>query len=109
MYRPSQPRQTLIVETPEIAEAIDLATGEIRPVSDVVGEDYEKALQLRMALEQESRRVAPYTRRAALHTVPVHLVSLAQERRFYLRHETEDSRCAQRRPRVAWARSGFSR
>lgn len=86
---------SLVVDTPEISEALDLETGEIRPVRDVVGEDYEKALQLRMALRQGIAAGEPLLA-CPLCTVPVHLVSLAQERRFYLRHETEDDRCPAR-------------
>jgi len=84
-----QQASSLVVADPEIAEAIDLETGEIRPVRDVVGEDYEKALQLRMALRQGIAAGEPLLA-CPLCAVPVHLVSLAQERRFYLRHETED-------------------
>ena len=92
---PRQQPSSLVVADPEIAEALDLETGEIRPVRDVVGEDYEKALQLRMALRQGIAAGTPLLA-CPLCTVPVHLVSLAQERRFYLRHETEDGRCPAR-------------
>jgi hypothetical protein len=98
MYSFSMPRQqtpSLVVADPEIAEALDLETGEIRPVRDVVGDDYEKALQLRMALRQGIAAGEPLLA-CPLCAVPVHLVSLAQERRFYLRHETEDGRCPAR-------------
>lgn len=59
---------------------------------DVVGEDYERALQTRMALKQGIEADNPLLA-CPLCSVPVHLVSLSQERRFYLRHETEDGRC----------------
>ncbi|MDA8254655.1 MAG: DUF6035 family protein [Betaproteobacteria bacterium] len=83
---------SLVVDNPEIAEARDLATGEIHTVWDVVGEDYERALQTRMALKQGIEAGTPQLV-CPLCSVPVHLVSLSQERRFYLRHETEDGRC----------------
>lgn len=84
--------KSLVVDTPEITEVLDLATGEISSVLDAIGEDYEKALQLRMALRQgivseKPLLVCPFC------IVPVHLVSLPQERRFYFRHEIEDGRC----------------
>lgn len=84
--------QSLVVDNPEIAEARDLATGEIRSVWEVVGEDYEKALQTRMALKQAIEAETPLLA-CPLCSVPIHMVSLSQERRFYLRHETEDGRC----------------
>ncbi|MDD2701053.1 MAG: DUF6035 family protein [Sideroxydans sp.] len=86
---------SLVVADPEITEALDLETGEIRHVHDVVGEDYERALQLRMALKQGIAAGKPLLA-CPLCAVPIHLVSLAQERRFYLRHETEDGRCSAR-------------
>lgn len=86
------PAPSLTVDNPEIAEVLDLASGEILRVQDLVGDDYQKALQLRMALRQGIAAGKPLFA-CPLCTVPVHLVSLAQERRFYLRHEVEDGRC----------------
>lgn len=86
---------SLVVGDPEIDEALDLETGEIHPVQDVVGEDYEKALQLRMRLRQGFAAGKPLLA-CSFCAVPVHLVSRAQERRFYLRRETEDGRCPAR-------------
>lgn len=86
------PTASLVVNDPEIDEVLDLSTGEILPARETVGEDYEKALQLRMNLRQGIAAVKPLLA-CPLCVVPVHLVSLAQERRFYFRHETEDGRC----------------
>lgn len=82
----------LTVDNPEIDEALDLATGEIVSASEKIGADYEKTLQLRMALRQGIAGGAPLLA-CPYCTVPVHLVSLSQERRFYFRHEIEDGRC----------------
>lgn len=90
-----QKAPSLVVADPKIAEVLDLETGEIRRVRDVVGEDYEKALQLRMALKQGIAAGVPLLA-CPLCSVPVHLVSLAHDRQFYLRHETEDGRCPAR-------------
>lgn len=87
--------QSLVVPDPEIAEVLDLETGETLTAADAVGEDYEKALQLRMRLRQGIAADKPVYA-CPLCAVPVHLVSLAQERRFYFRHETEDGRCPAR-------------
>lgn len=89
------PTSNLVVDRPEIVEALDLETGEIPSVWDLVGNDYEKALQLRMALRQGIAAGSPLLA-CPLCLVPVHLVSLPQDRRFYLRHETEDGRCPAR-------------
>lgn len=86
------PMKSLLVDDPEIDEMLDLTTGEILPARETVGEDYEKALQLRMNLRQGIAAAKPLLA-CPLCVVPVHLVSLAQERRFYFRHETEDGRC----------------
>ena len=84
--------KSLVVDDPEIDEVRDLSTGELISARDAVGEDYEKALQFRMALMQGNRAGRPpYA--CPLCSVPVHLVSMTQERRFYFRHETEDGRC----------------
>lgn len=69
-----------------------MSSGEILLAREAVGEDYEKALQLRMALRQGIAAGKPIYS-CPLCVVPVHLVSLAQERRFHFRHETEDGRC----------------
>ena len=82
----------LLVDRPEIDEVLDLETGEILPAREVVGYDYEKVLQLRMNLmlgNQSGHSIYA----CPLCVVPVHLVSLKKERRFYFRHETEDGRC----------------
>lgn len=86
-------RQTsLAVASPEIDEVLVDETGELVPAWLAIGEDYEKALQLRMALRQGIAADKPILR-CPFCTVPVHLVSLATERKFYFRHETEDGRC----------------
>jgi hypothetical protein len=83
---------SLAAETLEIEEVLDLETGEFVPAREKIGEDYEKALQLRMALKQGIAADKPLLG-CSLCAVPVHLVSLSQERRFYFRHEIEDGRC----------------
>jgi hypothetical protein len=82
----------LLVDKPVIDEVLDLDTGEILPAWKAVGDDYEKAVQLRMNLKQGNRSGRPVYA-CPLCVVPVHLVSMMKERRFYFRHETEDGRC----------------
>lgn len=86
---------SLAAETLEIEEVLDLETGEYVSAREKIGSDYEKALQLRMALKQGIAANKPLLG-CSLCAVPVHLVSLSQERRFYFRHEIEDGRCLAR-------------
>lgn len=89
----SYANSSLAVDNPEIDEVLNFATGEICSVQQVIGEDLEKAHQLRMALRQGISDNKPLYA-CPLCVVPVHLVSLTQERRFYFRHEIEDGRCS---------------
>lgn len=90
---PRQKTTSLIVADPEISEVLDLETGEIRPVRDVIGEDYEKVLQLRMALKQGIAAGVPLLA-CPMCTVPVHLVSRKKARQFFFRHEIEEGSCS---------------
>jgi hypothetical protein len=83
---------SLVVDNPQINEVLNLETGEILPVFDLIGDDYERAIQLRMAMKEGNATGSPIWA-CSLCSVPVHIVSLSQERRFYLRHEAEDGRC----------------
>lgn len=44
------PEASLAVESPEIEEVLDLVTGEHLPAATVIGDDYARAIQLRMQL-----------------------------------------------------------
>ncbi|MEJ2630858.1 MAG: DUF6035 family protein [Acidihalobacter sp.] len=83
------------VSSPEIKEVMNLETGEILSVEEVVGSDYEKTLQLRMRLQQ-SIALGEAEFACPLCGVPVHLVSLTKTRLFYFRHQIEDGRCPAR-------------
>lgn len=85
-------RRSLAVDDPEIDEILDLSTGEILSVQNAIGDDYEKAVQLRMSLREGIAAKKPLLA-CPLCVVPVHMVSLSQERRFFFRHQTEDGRC----------------
>lgn len=85
----------LLVADPQIDEVMDLATGNVAPAESWVSGDYQQVLELRMRLMQELQAGRPVLA-CPLCAVPVHLVSLAAERRFYFRHETEDGRCPAR-------------
>ena len=85
----------LLVADPQINEVMDLATGNVAPAESWVSGDYQQVLELRMRLMQDMQAGRPLLA-CPLCAVPVHLVSLAAERRFYFRHETEDGRCPAR-------------
>lgn len=81
------------VEDPEVAELLDLATGRCERHADVIGDDYEKALQLRMQLQTDLRREQPRFV-CAMCMTPVYLVSRPEGRKFFFRHSLEDGRCS---------------
>lgn len=98
---PSGYRQTALpralgrfaVENPEVAELLDLATGRCVLHADVIGDDYEKTLQLRMQLQTDLRRERPRFV-CAMCMTPVYLVSRPEGRKFFFRHSLEDGRCS---------------
>ncbi len=83
---------TLVVKNPLIKEALDLSTGAIQTVWEVVGNDYEKVLQKRLALKTCNETGNPILA-CPLCLVPLHLVSLSKKRLFYFRHEEENGQC----------------
>lgn len=81
------------VEDPEVVELLDLSTGRFERHADVIGDDYEKALQLRMQLQTDLRREQPRFV-CAMCMTPVYLVSRPEGRKFFFRHSLEDGRCS---------------
>ena len=88
-------RGAFAVENPEVAEVMEIASGDHLDHGEVIGTDYEKAIQLRMALRTYIKRGTPHYA-CSLCGVPVYLVSRAEERRFFFRHTLEDGRCLAR-------------
>lgn len=87
--------QTLAVEDPEIPEVLDLDTGATITAADAIGDDYKRAVELRLALRRSIARDA-HLYACPLCLVPVYLVSRADTRRFFFRHLMEDGRCTAR-------------
>lgn len=83
---------SLAADTLEIDEVRDLSTGELLDARELIGSDKERTLQLRMALQQGIVSGNPLMA-CPICSVPVHLVSMMQDIKFYFRHETEDGRC----------------
>lgn len=84
--------RSLAADTLEIDEVRDRETGELLDARELIGSDKERTLQLRMALQQGIVSGKPLLL-CPICSVPVHLVSMMQDRKFYFRHETEDDRC----------------
>lgn len=69
--------------------------GETIGAAEAIGDDYAKAIQLRMELRSSIAREQPKFRCPMCH-VPVYLVSRKEGRRFFFRHHIEDGRCSAR-------------
>jgi hypothetical protein len=87
--------QSLAVENPEIPEVIDMDSGEVIGAAEAIGDDYAKAIQLRMELRASIAREKPKFL-CPICQVPVYLVSRKEGRRFFFRHLIEDDRCSAR-------------
>lgn len=85
--------QSLAVENPEISEVLDMDGGETIGAAEAIGDDYAKAIQLRMELQASIKRGKPKFLCPICH-VPVYLVSRKESRRFFFRHQIEDGRCS---------------
>lgn len=72
-----------------------METGDLIPAHLAIGTDYGKAIELRMVVRQSIVEGLPlYT--CPICGVPVYLVSRAEERKFFFRHQVEDGRCPAR-------------
>lgn len=87
--------QSLAVENPEIPEVLDMDGGETISATDAIGDDYAKAIQLRMELRASIVREKPKFL-CPICQVPVYLVSRKEGRRFFFRHLIENNRCSAR-------------
>lgn len=83
---------SLAADSLEIEEVRDRETGELLDARELIGSDKERTLQLRMALQQGIVSGSPLLL-CPICSVPVHLVSMMRDVKFYFRHETEDGRC----------------
>lgn len=88
-------RQSLAVENPEIHEVLNMDSGETTGYAEAIGDDYAKAIQLRMELRASIAREQPKFL-CPICQVPVYLVSRKEGRRFFFRHQIEDGRCSAR-------------
>ena len=83
---------SLAVQDPEIAEVLNLETGDLIAAHEAIGSDFGTTMNLRMALSQSIAEGAPLYA-CPICGVPVYLVSRKEERKFFFRHCLEDGRC----------------
>lgn len=83
---------SLSVDSPAMLEVRDYETGQIFSAAEVIGNDYQNVIQLRMKIKQSNSIKKPIFL-CPVCSATLHLVSLAKERKFYFRHEVEDGMC----------------
>lgn len=86
------PGEPLALDKPEVKEVMDTETGWHLPVSVVMGTDYEKLMQLRMAVRTQMRKGDPLYR-CSLCGVAVHICRAKDKPKFFFRHQHEDGSC----------------
>lgn len=86
-------RGTQAVEEPEVGEVLDKETGEFVSHRELIGDDFGRAVQLRMQMQTDKvRENARYC--CSMCFVPVYLVMHPTSRKFFLKHTLEDGRCS---------------
>lgn len=83
----------LSVEDPQIAEVLDLESGEYFPAEDIIGVEPDKVSQLRLTLRTLLEENTPKYA-CSMCGVPVYLVCRGQDHLFHFRHTLEDGRCS---------------
>ena len=80
------------VDNPQIAEVLDMASGDVVTAHRAIGDEYDRAIQLRTDLRMGIASGRPrYT--CTLCGVGVYLNCMHFERRFYFKHAHEDGSC----------------
>ena len=83
---------TYSVKNPTIAEVMNLRSGALASAFDAIGDEYDRAIQLRTSLHLEAQKGSPlYV--CSICGVTVFLNSMHKERKFYFRHAHEDGSC----------------
>lgn len=81
------------VDEPEVGEVLDKETGEFVSHRELIGDDFGRAVQLRMQMQTDKvRENARYC--CSMCFVPVYLVMHPTSRKFFLKHTLEDGRCS---------------
>lgn len=82
----------LCVDDPEIAEVLDLHTGRHQHAASVIGDEFDRVIQLRSALKDGIEEHAPLYA-CSICSVPVYLVATPDKQRFFFRHLAEEGNC----------------
>lgn len=85
--------RNLSVVHPEIASVLDSLKGLEQPVSEVLGHDYERLMQLRLEVKSSIHEGTPRYLCAECFT-SVYICRRRETRRFFFRHSNEDGRCS---------------
>lgn len=90
----SSTNHNLCVDNPQIDEVFELETGEYYKAKDVIGNDYNKLIQLRMWLLEQINKDNPIYRCPMCH-VAVYLACNRHndDKKFYFKHRVEDGNC----------------
>ena len=90
----SSTNHNLCVDNPQIDEVFELETGEYYKAKDVIGNDYNKLIQLRMELLEQINKDNPIYRCPMCH-VAVYLACNRHndDKKFYFKHRVEDGNC----------------
>ena len=90
----SSTNHNLCVDNPQIDEVFELETGEYYEAKDVIGNDYNKLIQLRMELLEQINKDNPIYRCPMCH-VAVYLACNRHndDKKFYFKHRVEDGNC----------------
>lgn len=80
------------VNNPEVTEVLDRSTGLYERHSDVIGDDWEKALQLRMEIQTNLEANPRFLCSQCM--TPVYLVARPEDKKLFFRHTLEDGRCS---------------
>jgi len=83
----------LVVEVPEIPEVLSLGISSYHTLSDVVGVDYDIAMQTRHRIKDAQLSGRPLYACAEC-CVPVTLLMHPESRRLYFKHTLKDGRCS---------------
>lgn len=95
MASDAHPQPFLLVDDPEITEVMSEDTGIVSPAREVVGRDWDRAVELRMTLH-DAIVAGSHRTLCSLCSVPVYLVATPDKQRFFFKHRHEEGNCPAR-------------
>src|SRR5690606_37860085 len=79
----------------EVKEVLETETGRHLSVTEVIGTEYERLIQLRMNVRSQARKEDPLYR-CSLCNVAVYICRAKESHKFFFRHQHEDGSCPAR-------------